>query len=385
MAALTCVPAVTVAATPATAAVDNGAEVAPGAPMRMQIEGMERPENMPPEVFTAMSCSQGVPGTVTLPDGSKRNVMVSAAHCVKGTDDDDVQPDVYVYAPLEEGNELIAMAAHGEKMRMEPGEHWIETQLGIPNMPDWATADLGPDVEMSRVADSVDQYGRRHGEPVELTGVRDYRDLQDWEISFDNFGQPICKDGQTSGRTCGIQFMRTRNGLWYLGTGIPGDSGGVNFDPNNGEALGVSSLASWGLVVRAQPVDIALEEAYDIPDGQVNEYFALPDSTAPHAPMRTFEEDQQATRQWMEENSPEALDEPVTFESAKKKADQNIAESVAEAHVQARDSVNLLSEDPTQVGQVAENAVNTALYVGERLEGTARAYAEAFQTSLEEE
>ncbi|WP_150114466.1 hypothetical protein [Corynebacterium oculi] len=126
------------------------------------------------------------------------------------------------------------------------------------NSPDWGTVELEPGVTTTRLSDSVDMYGNSHGEPVELTGVRDYEDLGFWEVSADNFGQPICKDGNTSGRSCGVQLFRTQNGVWSAGLNYQnGDSGGVNFDPETGEALGVTSMG-FGTIGRAQPIDLAI-------------------------------------------------------------------------------------------------------------------------------
>ncbi|MEJ4100407.1 hypothetical protein V5S96_08575 [Corynebacterium mastitidis] len=368
---------------PATAA-----EVAPGAPMRMATDGFDGiAEEVPLEVMTIAACSQGVPGTVTLADGSQRDVLVSAGHCLYGIEGEGVETYPEVYAPLPEGRRLIAQREHGDKVYPATEDGGVDSVIRQFDGPDWATAEVVGDAEMTRVADSVDQYGRRHGDPVVLTGVRDYRDLGPWEVAFDNLGQPICKDGQTSGRTCGVQLMRTSNGVWHTNLSLPGDSGGVNFDPTTGEAIGVTSMGFVGLVGRAQPMDVALEEAYDIPDGQVNERFTLPESTQPHTPAYTLMEDLEQASEWMEQNLPEeefAPQELPTLEDAQAQAYSNLETGVGEVRLQTQDAVGMLAEDPTQVDTLVNNAVETADYLGTLAEDTAQAYGEAWDAVLAE-
>ncbi|WPF65303.1 MULTISPECIES: hypothetical protein [unclassified Corynebacterium] len=343
---------------------------------------------VPLEIATTASCSQGIPGTVTLEDGSQKNVLVSAGHCLYGIAGEAEETYPEVYAPLPDGRKLIAQREHGDKVYPVSEGGGVDAVIRQFDGPDWSTAEVAHDVEMSRVADSVDQYGRRHGEPVVLTGVRDYRDLGQWEVDFDDFGQPICKDGQTSGRTCGIQLMRTSNGIWHTNLSLSGDSGGVNFDPVTGEALGVTSMGFFGLGGRAQPIDVALEQACGIPDGQVNERFTLPESTQEHSPTYTLEEDTEQTREWVEQNIPEdmfAPEEPLTLEDAHDQAWSNLEAGVGEARIQTQDTMNRLSEDPTQVDTVVNNAVETAEYVGGLVEETAQAYGSAFENLLAEE
>ncbi|QDZ41871.1 hypothetical protein [Corynebacterium sp. sy039] len=210
-----------------------------------------------------------------------------------------MQPEVYV--PTHEGDKLIGTREHGAPVLNTDNEN-VEAVL---NGDDWGTIVLIDGVNATRIADSKDQFGNSQGQPVELTSVRDYPDLKPGEVSFDEFGKPICKDGQTTGRTCGTQVLRTSNGLWYLGEVRPGDSGGVTFDPNTGEALGVTSMTVLGLVGRSQPADVAIEKAYGIPDGQVNERFQLPNSTEAHTPMRNFQDDTAAANEWLMNNDPQ--------------------------------------------------------------------------------
>nr|WP_227658980.1 MULTISPECIES: S1 family peptidase [unclassified Corynebacterium] len=233
---------------------------------------------------------------------------------------------------------------------------------------------------MTRVADSVDQHGRRHGDPVVLTGVRDYPDLGEDEVSFDNFGQPICKDGAASGRTCGIQFMRTRHSLWSSSLALPGDSGGVNFDPTTGEALGASTQSMLGLLMTTQPFDVALEEAYGIPDGQVNEHFSLPESTEAHDPMLTVKEHKQRVADWAEREIPEEMKkpaEPVTMADAEQIAIANTMYAAGELRIQTQDALSILAEDPTSVDAVADNVATGVEILGNLAQETASAYDEA--------
>ena len=121
---------------------------------------------------------------------------------------------------------------------------------------------------------------------MQLTGIRDYRTLRPGEYSVDNFGQPICKDGATTGRSCGRQIARGRDTVYSVGVAAEmGDSGGVNFDPRDGAVIGISHGVIGPLFV-SQAADRALEDAYGIPDGQVNQAFQLADP-APRAEFTT--------------------------------------------------------------------------------------------------
>lgn len=309
----------------------TAAEVVPGAPMRMPGEW---PEDLPPapKEITNGACSQGVPGTVTLPDGSTKEVLISAGHCVWGIDVPN--PGTEVYVPQTDGDKLIGHAEQGDIVH-SPQFDGIPLEVELHTMfngPDWGTVALEPGVETSRVADSRDQFGQDYGDGVPLTGVRDFRDLQPWEVSVDNFGQPICKDGQTSGRSCGVQVFRTQNGVWSTGMAYQGgDSGGVNFDPVTGEAIGVTSMSVYNLD-RAQPVDVALEDAYGIPDGQVNQHFALPEGTGQAEGMRDYQQDEQAAIEWADQLPDDAIpaeSDPFEQFGASVDAAQADAEAIA--------------------------------------------------------
>lgn len=291
-------------AAPALAPGAGAAEVAPGAPMRMDDYSemtASLPEGMPDE-YKRTTCSQGVPGTVTLLDGTQKNILISAGHCVYGIETVSEMGDA-VYLPTPEGDVVIGYTDAGGPLTISEEEYAPLAAMNEAfNTPDWGTVELEPGVTATRLTDSVDTQGNSHGEPVELTGVRDYADLNFWEVSADNFGQPICKDGNTSGRSCGVQLFRTQNGLWSVGLNYQnGDSGGVNFDPQTGEALGVTSMG-FGPIGRAQPIDLAIQEGYGIADGQVNDYFALPESTEASDPTRTQADDVQGAVAWYEAN-----------------------------------------------------------------------------------
>lgn len=273
-------------AAPTTAAAAEPALAAPGAPFRVPPKAppktMPTPVGdlkVPPETFT-MTCSQGPTGTLTTPDGKTQRVMLTASHCVNTMPGlPEVKGEILV--PLESGYTRI-----GEPIAsniMPESTYDLSDPILSARTADWGIVLIDDSVNATRVSFSRDSGGGVYGEPVELTGIRDLPTLQHGEIVFDNFGQPICKDGATSGRSCGTQLARTRNGiyswdLYYL----EGDSGGVNFDPRDGAVLGVTSMA-LGPLGKLQPADRILEDAYDIPDGEVNNYFVLTDSTAPHA------------------------------------------------------------------------------------------------------
>lgn len=292
---------VTAAAALLAPAVADAATVAPGAPIRAQAQ-VPSLEGMPPELDTA-SCSQAFAGTVERADGTRADILVTSGHCVSAMGDGFV-PSPEVYAPKRDGNQLIGQREVYALEIPETGDT-VGDFVGMVTGADWATVTLVPGVSTSRTSESVDQFGVASGQPVVLTGIRDYRDLAAGEVSADNLGQPVCKDGATSGRTCGTQLFRTRNSVFHVGVAYAGgDSGGINFDPNNGEVIGITTEA-YGPIGRAQTADVALQDAYGIPDGQVNERFQLAESTEAHdTDFRTLGEDMAASQAWAEANYP---------------------------------------------------------------------------------
>lgn len=344
----------------------------------------DAPKEVPKWVTAQVTCSQGLSGTVTLPDGTRKRVMVTAAHCIHGVEGDADQPVPEVYAPLLGDSKLIGVRDRGAPI--------VDSQPAntIIDPVDWSTVALRDDVKLTRVADSVDHQGRRHGKPVVLTSVKDHRDLREGEVSFDNFGQPICKDGQTSGRTCGVQFMRTQNGVWFAGLVLSGDSGGINFNPVTGEAIGVTSLGFLGLLARAQPIDTALEAAYGIPDGKVNERFSLPESTEPHTPMRTLSGEAKDVDQWVQANRahipwvqekfPENVaPEPIDMEAANSQAAMNFEAGLGEITAQVQDTVNLIHDNPADIASLPGNYQKGGEFLNKLVQNTVEGCVQAFE------
>lgn len=273
---------------PAGAAQTGKALAGPGAPIRLQefepdltIDYFGHPIALPPEAAHA-SCSQAFTGTAIGPNGVPVRVMFTASHCLQAIEEDAVLlPSVY--SPTRDGLTRIGATFQTSNFGAFEDDDSLEVALQkLLNEPDWGTVLLDDGVVDTRAAQSRDRFGGPRSEPVELTGIRDWRNLGPREISFDNAFQPICKDGMTTGRTCGTQIMRTRHAVWIVGIGYDhGDSGGVNYDPVTHEVIGITSQ-SLGLLNRAQPADIAIEEAFGIKDGEVNKHFRLTDSTTEH-------------------------------------------------------------------------------------------------------
>ena len=272
------------AASPAQAA--EPALAAPGAPMRIVPEQVPptfpmptgRELKVPPEFFSAV-CSQGPIGTVRTPDGTQR-VMLTASHCVN-TLPGRLPVKNEISTPV--GQQYIRLGERVASNHVAPRAMDLSDPMESIRTADWGVVRLDDAVVDTSLAQSRDWEGGNQSEPVRLTTIKDYRTLAPGEVSVDNFGQPICKDGSTSGRTCAQQIGRTRNGVysWNLGY-AQGDSGGVNFDPRDGAIIGVSSM-TLGPLGKTQPADRIIEDAYGVADGHVNEVFTVSESTAPHA------------------------------------------------------------------------------------------------------
>ncbi|WJY96654.1 hypothetical protein [Corynebacterium fournieri] len=272
---------------------------APGAPIAMQFNDSD-------SFAHTARCSQGPAGTVRTPDGHTQQVMVTAAHCFESKSKT-VLP--VVFAPVREGGGVQyprVGAVDKQRTPFEIGNGELMDFYRIIDEPDWAMVRLDQGVDASGTSTSRDQKGRGPSSPVAITGVKDYRNLRaDELISFDNAGEPVCKDGMRTGRSCGVQMFRTQNFVWHFGVGYePGDSGGINYDPRTGEAVGLS-IIGFGPLGNSQQVDRAVEDAYGIPDGQVNQAFtpAAPADRADFAPL--YEEVAQSSPQ-----APETVDGP---------------------------------------------------------------------------
>lgn len=298
---------VTVGATfaaPAASAVTVG----PGSPIRMPEPGAVVEDGR--HVRTGM-CSTGVAGTVTDAEGNQHRVMLTAGHCVNKEGHEQLPKSTgVIYAPTSEGD--VRIGEVGPASFFLPDENDAEANQNILdstlNGSDYAFIELDDDVDATSVSHSVDEHGRVNGEGAAMTGVVDYSELQPGEVSVDNFGQPICSDGSRTGRNCGVQIFRVRNGVWAISHLDKGDSGGNAYDPRTNQVIGVNSMAI-GPVSRYQPADQALQDAYGIEDGKVNEHFQVADSTEPHSEFRTIGQDVASDEAWIAENEPEAAEE----------------------------------------------------------------------------
>lgn len=310
------VAGVAVAATLAPAAA--AAPVAPGAPLRVSPADPSLP-GIPDELDT-FACSQGVSGEVRHPDGTTSPVMLTAAHCVNSLYPEmPFAPEVKV--PKHDGDQVIGTrGASGGPMAENAEVSSVDSTVELFTSQDWAVVDLDPAVPVSRLSESIDYHGTPSGDGVAMTGVRDYRNVPGGQVRVDNFGQPICKDGMVSGRSCGVQIARTQHAVFSWGLSYAsGDSGGNNFDPDTGEVIGVTSQGV-GPFGRTQTADAALQDAYGIPDGQVNDHFTLPESAEPHdTDFRALGQDGAQALGWMEHNGYTAAETPDPGEQTTQK------------------------------------------------------------------
>lgn len=310
------IPAAGAAAVPAPAPgpADNGSPtqpattpvvVGPGDPIRIPVKDAE---DIGGGVHAGTGmCSANMPGTVTDKDGNKHRVLITAGHCV----DQSETPGMpsfgdTIYAPTKDGDVRIGKTGPA-RFNAGPSEDstpdkWLDEMF---NGSDWAFIELDDNVETTSVSESFDENGEVHGEPVELTGIVDYEDLEPGEVSVDNFGKPVCTDGNRTGRQCGVQVFRVRNGVWAVLLQLDhGDSGGMAYDPESKQVIGINSMAV-GPFNRFQPADIAVEEAYGIPDGEVNDHFepaGNPDGANRRDQYRTINEDTETIEAYREAN-----------------------------------------------------------------------------------
>lgn len=348
------VAGVAVAATLAPAAA--AAPVAPGAPLRISPADPSLPGI--PDEFDTFACSQGVSGEVRRQDGTTGPVMLTAAHCVNS-----LHPEMpfaaEVKVPKHGGDQVVGTrGASGGPMAENAEVSSVDSTVELFTSQDWAVVDLDPAVPTSRLSESIDYHGNPSGHGVAMTGVRDYRNVPGGQVRVDNFGQPICKDGMVSGRSCGVQIARTQHAVFSWGLSYAsGDSGGNNFDPNTGEVIGVTSQGV-GPFGRTQTADAALQDAYDIPDGQVNDHFTLPESAAPHdTDFRALEQDGSQALGWMEHNGYAAAETAAPGE-------QSTQEPAAPASVQQHTDQlfeHVQSGDVDAALDTARHAVDAAL------------------------
>lgn len=298
----------------APAAEAQPALAAPGAPFRIFPENPPATFTIPrsgevqvPPLFWVRTCTQGPIGTVRTPDGATQRVMLTASHCVN---DLEGLPPIKNEFSVPVGGNYTRIGERTASNDIKPSAIDLSDPMESIRTADWGIMRIDDSVSATNLSHSADYNGVSTGEPVALTTIRDFRTLAPGEVSADNFGQPICKDGSTSGRSCATQIGRTRNGVWSWNLGYQqGDSGGVNFDPRDGAILGVSSM-TLGPLGKAQPADRIIEDAFGAPDGHVNEYFTVADSTAPRANFGATIEEEKLVEQQLTTLNPD-FEDPV--------------------------------------------------------------------------
>lgn len=271
--------------------------VGPGSPLRMPFPSNKVVEKR--HVGSPM-CSLSTPGTITDKNGKKQRVILTAGHCVLATDEkEDGSKEELTgnfYVPTKDNGDVLLGRTVNATDNLDISD---EAVLNPPlllnemfNKPDYGIIGVEDNVETTSLSSSYSESGENHGEPVQIVGIQDSRTLGEYEVAVDNFGQPICTDGSRTGRNCGVQLFRTRNGVWAGAVGIDhGDSGGNAYNPETRETIGMVSMGV-GPLSRYQPADVALEETYGIEDGKVNEYFETESSTKEQSEFRTIKEDQ---------------------------------------------------------------------------------------------
>ena len=129
---------------------------------------------------------------------------------------------------------------------------------------------------------------------------------------------------------------------------MQGDSGGVNFDPNDGAVIGVTSMV-LGPLGKAQPADRIIEDAYGIPDGHVNDAFTITNSTAPRADFTTSGAEEQRVEAEIERLNPDVTP-PVPRDELRKAVGEAQHEAVNFAQQAARGEF-----DPAEVNQAVSH------------------------------
>lgn len=302
--------------TPVASALTMG----PGSPIVVPDQNATKVDNI---FYPTGLCSTSIPGTIVGVDNQRERVLITAGHCVStlpsSNSNEGFTPSSEVYTPTPQGDEKIGTVSKKDFITQEALERNFEQGLhtgfnGMYNTPDWAFISLDDDVETTSYSYAVDEYGQNGGEPVQMTGVQDYPRLGTYEVSADNFGEPICKDGVRTGRSCGVQLFRTQHGIWATDINIDkGDSGGNAYNPETSQAIGINSMGV-GPVSRYQPIDTAIEDAYGVPDGQVNDYFQIENSNAPRTETPTMQESMKARSEVKQKLEPPA--EPSKNESS---------------------------------------------------------------------
>lgn len=309
----TAAPDTAVKPAPAPQNVEGGAvgkpvRIGPGSPIRMPAEDAKIQDG---RHVRAGMCSTGVPGTVTDADGNKHRVIITAGHCLTQGEYPGMPAGTgVIYAPTPDGDVRIGEA--GPRNFPPPSDDDSTDILRVLdstlNGPDWGFIEVDDGIETTSVSQAADENGGNVGEPTQMTGIVDYKDLKPGQVSVDNFGKRACTDGTRTGRQCGYQVFRARNGVWVVALQLDkGDSGGNAYDPDTNQVIGVNSMAV-GPLNRIQPADIAIQEAYGIEDGKVNDHFEVENSTEPQSEFRTISEDVEYAREHGdEEQGPPSL------------------------------------------------------------------------------
>lgn len=289
------------------APTSSGIVIGPGSPMRMPFPSSQ---NIEGRHIESPMCSLGVPGTVVDQNGVSHRVIMTAGHCVVAKDEDSGEELTgQFFIPTKDGDKLFSGDYMGTDVM--PDEDAFDENTTVQeyfntlfNSADYGIVAVRDDTKTTSMSHSVDEFGNVHGEPVQIVGIEDKRTLAPMEIAIDNLGEPVCTDGSRTGRGCGFQLFRVRNGIWAISPIDHGDSGGNAYNPVTREAIGVNSMGI-GPLSRFQPIDVALEEQYGIPDGQVNDRFKVESSAEPQSEFRTIDEDVQFTKQHVQPEQPD--------------------------------------------------------------------------------
>lgn len=287
------------AATPALAAPGGAFRVFAENPPKHLPAGKGVNIAIPPEA-SAASCSQGPNGTIR-----GKRVMLTAGHCLQ---EEKGSPKMGNEVTVPVNRQYLPIGTRGKVHKPTDYENTVwphEFFWDTINTDDWGIVQLHDGVPATSLSQSKDAQGRAHGAPVRLRSIRDRSTLPHNTFSTDNFGEPICKDGATTGRSCGTQIGRSRNGVYSWGLNYDfGDSGGINYDPSDGAVVGVTSMG-LGPLGKAQPADRIIETAYGVTDGKVNEEFKLEDSTAPHTNFTPLDTEQKQITDTVRQNNPD--------------------------------------------------------------------------------
>lgn len=337
-------------AAPAATATVNAATVGPGAPMRLRPYDADRPFGPEGPTFAEVAgievhpdmlnsgCTQGAVGEVELLGGGTQRVMITAGHCLIGEQQNGILMGATVYAPTRDGYIPIGTIDLVHTANLPGGYDNIATAARkAPKTEDWGVVVLDAGALVDGSASSLDRHGAGPGAPATLHGVRDYRTLAPGEFAVDNFGQPVCKEGSISGRSCGIQLFYTENNVWSWALDYAsGDSGGINYDPRTGEVIGVTSLG-LGPIGTAQRVDRALEQAYEIPDGAVNTRFRTAAPEHPRADFVTANEEEEFFKQYIVDHNPDVSYEDFRRPDPREQFESAVAAAQTDAGVIAQD------------------------------------------------